>query len=269
MKRLTVFTAASLGINLAWAVANAAMGFVWFSWWFVTMGVYYALLSIMRFALLQIKHRADKNIADENFAKKFTGVMLVITAVCLAGVVILTVVQGHGTDFGEIAMIAIATYTFTKITMAIINIAKAGRIPSPVVKTLRNISLADSFVSIYSLQRSMLVTFEGMTAQNIRLFNILTGSAVCLLVLLLGINLIGGKRTEMAKSKIINTVEKISETVTDGYKKIENTVTDGYKKVEETVVGGYKSIEDKFVENYLTKDGETVEQAKERLKKGE
>ena len=255
MKRLTVFTAASLGINLAWAVANAAMGFVWFSWWFVTMGVYYALLSIMRFALLQIKHRADKNIADENFAKKFTGVMLVITAVCLAGVVILTVVQGHGTDFGEIAMIAIAAYTFTKITMAIINIAKAGRIPSPVVKTLRNISLADSFVSIYSLQRSMLVTFEGMTAQNIRLFNTLTGSAVCLLVLLLGINLIGGKRTEMAKSKII--------------KKIENTVTDGYKKVEETVVGGYKSIEDKFVENYLTKDGETVEQAKERLKKGE
>ena len=269
MSRVTVFTAASLAINLVWALVNMTIGFARFSWWFITMGVYYALLAIMRFAILQIKHSAGKNAADENFAKKFTGVMLVITSVCLAGVAVLTVTQSRGTKFNEIAMIAIAAYTFTKITAAVINVVRACIIPSPAVKTLRNISLADSFVSLYSLQRSMLITFEGMSAENIRLMNILTGAAVCLLVLVLGINLIGGKRTEMAKSKIINTVEKISETVTDGYKKIEDTVTGGYKKVEDAVVGGYKSIEDKFVENYLTKDSETVEEAKARLKKGE
>ena len=266
---MTAFTAASLGINLAWAITNMAMGIAWFSWWFITAGVYYSLLGIMRFGLLQIKHRADKNSADENFAKKFTGVLLVAASVCLAGVAILTVAQNRGTKINEIAMIAIAVYTFTKITAAVINTAKARRIPSPVVMALRNISLADSFVSVYSLQRSMLATFEGMSAENIKLMNILTGAAVCLIVLVLGINLIGGKRTEMAKSKIINTVEKISETVTDGYKKIETTVVDGYKKVEDTVVGGYKSIEDKFVDQYLTKEGETVEEAKARLKKGE
>jgi len=32
-------------------------------------------------------------------------------------------------------------------------------------------------------------------------------------------------------------------------------------------VGGYKKVEDKFVEQYLTKEGETVSEAKERLKK--
>ena len=42
---------------------------------------------------------------------------------------------------------------------------------------------------------------------------------------------------------------------------------DGYKKVEQGVVSGYTKIEDKFVAAYLTKDGETVEEAKERLKK--
>ena len=41
----------------------------------------------------------------------------------------------------------------------------------------------------------------------------------------------------------------------------------GYKKIERGVVSGYTKIEDKFVDAYLTKDGETVEQAKERLKK--
>lgn len=59
----------------------------------------------------------------------------------------------------------------------------------------------------------------------------------------------------MAKSKIVKVNEKIAEGVVTGYKKIENGV-----------VGGYKIIEDKFVDQFLTKDGETVEDAKKRLK---
>ncbi|MBQ2966886.1 MAG: hypothetical protein IJE10_02030 [Clostridia bacterium] len=60
----------------------------------------------------------------------------------------------------------------------------------------------------------------------------------------------------MAKSKLVKANEKIAEHVTDGYRKIENAV-----------VGGYKKIEDAFVEQYLTHNGETVEEAKARLKK--
>ena len=88
------------------------------------------------------------------------------------------------------------------------------------------------------------------------LFNILTGTAVYILVFILGINLIYERKIFMAKSKIVKANEKIAEKVVGGYKKIENAV-----------VGGYTKIEDKFVDMYLTKDGETVEQAKERLKK--
>ena len=59
----------------------------------------------------------------------------------------------------------------------------------------------------------------------------------------------------MAKSKLVKTNEKIAKSV-------ERTV----KKIENTVVGRYTKIEDKFVDSFLTKDGETVEQAKERMK---
>ncbi|MBE6917327.1 MAG: hypothetical protein E7470_05455 [Ruminococcaceae bacterium] len=62
----------------------------------------------------------------------------------------------------------------------------------------------------------------------------------------------------MAKSKIVTATEQIAGAVTDGYKRIEKGVTAGYTK-----------LEDKFVAAYLTKDGETVEEAKERLKKGQ
>ena len=53
----------------------------------------------------------------------------------------------------------------------------------------------------------------------------------------------------------------------DANKKIENAVVGGYKKVEESVVGGYKKIEDKFVDTFLKKDGETIEESKERIAK--
>ena len=44
-------------------------------------------------------------------------------------------------------------------------------------------------------------------------------------------------------------------------------IVDANKKIEKAVVGGYKKIEDKFVDKFLRKDGETIEEAKERVKK--
>ncbi|MGN1160241.1 MAG: hypothetical protein ACI4SE_08575 [Lachnospiraceae bacterium] len=69
----------------------------------------------------------------------------------------------------------------------------------------------------------------------------------------------------MAKSKLVKVNEKIAENVVGGYKKIEEGVVGGYKKIEDGAVGGFNKIADKFVDNFLTKDGESVEEAKERL----
>lgn len=70
----------------------------------------------------------------------------------------------------------------------------------------------------------------------------------------------------MVKSKLRKANQKIEKAVIGGYEKIEDTVVGGYKKIENSVVGTYQKIEDKFVDQFLTKDGETVEEAKERLK---
>ena len=253
----------SLLINFLYAAGNCILGFLTHSWWFVTVGAYYAILAITRFAVLQIQRNTD----TEAFVKRVTGILLVVLSFCVIGVNVLSIVESRGTEFHKIIMIAIATYTFTKITLAIIGMVKAKHTVSPAAKTLRNISLADACVSVYTLQRSMLVTFPGMAQSEIELFNILTGTAVYIIVLLLGMNLIGGKRIDMAKSKIMEANEKIADAVTGGYKKIEQGVVGGYKKIEHGVVKGYTKIEDKFVEAYLAKDGETVEEAKERLKR--
>ena len=66
-------------------------------------------------------------------------------------------------------------------------------------------------------------------------------------------------------TKIADMVEKISETVTEGYQKIEDGVVGGYKKIETGVVGGFGKVSDKFVDVLFTKEGESVEDAKKRL----
>ena len=179
--------------NVAYAVVNSVVGFTAHSWWFITVGAYYAVLSVTRFSVLQVRRKAGGNYDTEWFARRITGILLVVLSFCIVGVNVLSAVKDRGTVFHEIVMIAIAAYTFYKITDAIVGMVKARRNPSPVVKTLRNIALSDACVSIYTLQRSMLVSFPGMEAADIRLFNILTGTAVWVTVLLLGIHLIGGK----------------------------------------------------------------------------
>ena len=228
----------SLLINFLYAAGNCSIGFLTHSWWVVTVGACYAILAITRFAVLQIQRNDDAEV----FVKRVTGILLVVLSFCVIGVNVLSIVESRGTEFHKIIMIAIATYTFTKITLAIIGMVKAKHTVSPAAKTLRNISLADACVSVYTLQRSMLVTFPGMAQSEIELFNILTGTAVYIIVLLLGMNLIGGKRIDMAKSKIMEANEKIADAVTGGYKKIEQGVVGGYKKIEHGVVKGYTKI---------------------------
>ena len=65
----------------------------------------------------------------------------------------------------------------------------------------------------------------------------------------------------------MSTFEKIEKAVIEGYKKIEDGVVDGYKKIEDGVVEGFNKMADGFVEKHLMKEGETVEEARERIAK--
>ena len=84
----------------------------------------------------------------------------------------------------------------------------------------------------------------------------------------------------------MSKLEKIEKAVVEGYQKIENGVVDGYKKIEEGAIEGFKKVDngridkisntvtnafekvaDGFVGKFLTKEGESVEEAKARLAK--
>jgi len=186
MDRTQKLALVGLLFHMVCSIYHMALGITTNSWWFFTIGIYYAILSIVRFAV--IRHKGEKR-----FVIRFTGIMLMVLSVSLVGTVILAFVKDRGTEFHLIVMLAIAVYAFTKITLAAIKWIKARKSNSAKGIALRNISFADAFVSIASLQRSMLVSFEGMTDIEIRMMNVATGSAVCVIVFLLGFHLVQQK----------------------------------------------------------------------------
>lgn len=182
----------SLLFNVIFGAYHIISGILTHSWWLLTVGVYYALLSLVRFVIIITKKK-------EQFIAKFTGVMLMSLSLPLVGTVILALAKDRGSRLNEIVMIAMAAYAFTKITLAIINLVKSRKSISQKHVALRNISLADACVSIFSLQRSMLVSFGEMSDKDIFIFNALLGAAVCIMVFLLGLNLLkrrGNQETE-------------------------------------------------------------------------
>ena len=187
MDRTLKLALVSLVFNMVYSAYHIILGITTHSWWLFTIGIYYTILSIVRFVVL--KHKGKKH-----FIIRFTGIMLMLLSISLVGTVILAFVKDRGIEFHLIVMLAIAVYAFTKITLATIKWIKARKSKSAKLITLRNISFADAFVSIFSLQRSMLVSFEGMSEIEIRIMNVATGSAVCIIIFLLGLNLMQQKR---------------------------------------------------------------------------
>lgn len=175
--------------NFIYTVYHVVLGLMTASWWLITVGFYYAILSAVRFAVLSAK-------GNSRAYAKFAGIMLIALSLPLAGTVILSIAEDRGNSFHEIAMITIAVYAFTKITLATVNLVKSKKSISYKLIALRNISFANALVSIFSLQRSMLVSFDGMNGTEIRIMNAATGTAVFVTVLFLGIALVRkNKRT--------------------------------------------------------------------------
>lgn len=194
--RIVVFSSWGFAFNLVYALYNGALGVVTQSFWFVSMCAYYIMLSTMRFSTVLYERRngSRKSINTEFFVMRFSGILLMGLAIVLSGLVYLSLAKKIAPQYQEIMMITIATYTFIKFTLAVINFVKVKKRKSPLLSTIRNIACADAAASILSLQRSMLVSFGNMGNKKIYMMNGITGAAVCLTVFLLGISMVAKRK---------------------------------------------------------------------------
>lgn len=66
-------------------------------------------------------------------------------------------------------------------------------------------------------------------------------------------------------AKLVDSIEKMGQTVTESYKKIEDGVTGGYRKIETCAVKGFEAVADRCVDALFAREGETTADAKARL----
>ncbi len=194
--RIVLTATLSLLLNLSYAVYHGALGIMGQSWWFIALCAYYIILGMTRFSavLCERKNNSTPTIDTEYFVLSISGVLLLLLSCVLAGVNYMSLQENIATKYGEITMITIATYTFGKLTMAIIRVVKHRRNPSPLLAAIRRIGYAEVAVSVLTLQRSMLVSFGEMEASKIYLMNALTGAGVYLFIFILGILMIKESR---------------------------------------------------------------------------
>lgn len=202
-----VFSAAvGLLANIMYAIYHGALGVVNQSLWFVTMFAYYMILSSMRFSavLCEWKRKSLASEDTEYFVAKLCGGLLVLLSFILGGIVYISLSQNVAVKHHEIVMITIATYTFYKITVAVIRAIKQRKNTVPLLVVIRTIGYAEVAASLLTLQRSMLISFGSMDNKDIALMNSLTGISVCLFILLLGIFTIlkGGKERKNAHGTV-------------------------------------------------------------------
>ena len=103
----------------------------------------------------------------------------------------------------EITTIAMAAYTFTAFSFAIVNIIKYRQYKSPVYTASKAISLAAASVSILTLESTMLTTFgDGtMTPLTEKLLLGLSGGAIVAFIIVMAIYMIaeGTKKLKLIK----------------------------------------------------------------------
>lgn len=190
--RIILSAAVAFVFNLFYAIYHLALGVLNFSFWFIAMCAFYGILATMRFSAVLYERTHQKLSSDDTelFVRKLSGILLVVLGVVLAAVNYISLSQNIAAKHEEIIMITIATYTFYKITIAIVKAVKQRKKSSPLLKTIRNIGYAEVSASILTLQRSMLVSFGSMSAGKIHFMNAVTGAIICLFVLILGSSMI-------------------------------------------------------------------------------
>ena len=122
----------------------------------------------------------------------------------LALIIFFMVYWNRTFEHNVITAIAMAAYTFTTFTVAIINLIKYRKYNSPVLTAGKTISMAAACVSMLTLESTMLTTFNdgSMSLASRRIMLGTTGTAVSAFVITMAVVMIVQSSKRIKEMKI-------------------------------------------------------------------
>lgn len=185
----------SLFINIAYAVFNFIIGYLNKSYWFGAIGVYYFVLSAIRFLLLRNSGKATQKLSEERKeyelkAYRGVGVLMFLVSIAMSGMAIQMIWQNKSTAHSEIMTIATAAFTFYSLTMAVINLQKYRKTEQPILSAAKMLNFACALMAMFTMQSAMIASFDENNDGFRQIMNIITGTVVLLMVFGLAVYMI-------------------------------------------------------------------------------
>ena len=208
--RVNVSLYGSLAWNALYGILQLWLGFYHHTFWFYSLGAYYICLVVMRFFLVRHtkKYAPGERMQTELVKYRACGIVFLVMNLALALIIFFMVYWNRTFEHHMITAIAMAAYTFTALTTAIINVIKYRKYNSPVYSASKAISLAAALVSMLTLESTMLTTFgDGtMTVMAQKWMLGATGGAISVLIVATAIYMIviGTKKLKELKIEVNN-----------------------------------------------------------------
>ena len=194
--------------NIAYAVFQLWLGVYHSSFWFVSLAMYYFSVAVMRFFLVKYarKHAAGEEMITEYKRYRACGWVFLVTNLTLTVMVFFMVFWDRSFEHHQITTIAMAAYTFTTLTVAIVNVVKYRKYNSPIYSASKAVSLACACVSMLTLESSMLTAFgdESMDAFTRKMMLGISGGVISAFIVIMAIYMIvhGTKQIRQLKAEV-------------------------------------------------------------------
>jgi len=190
--RTIMFAFLSLGLSLSYSLYNGGIALFFHSIWYGALATYYIVLVSIRGSIMLYHNKTrDKRRNERTEIRKYRncGILLIVTILALSVAIAQMVADNAFFERAGLLIYVAAAYTFLKLGTSFANFFKAQKQTGYTIRALRNANLADALVSVLALQTSMFHAFAEPSMAT-GLANALTGGAVCLLIILLGIYMI-------------------------------------------------------------------------------
>lgn len=173
-QKIVFNTMFSVLITFLFAIYNLFLGIRYSDSWGLSIAIYYLCLIVARLSFLIVEKKIRKNekVLKEEIRRKtyiYLSIFMFFIDFCLIAPITLMIIHPKDVSFGLIPSIAVAAYTTYKITIAIINYVKVKKYNNIMFKFVRELSVVDAFVSILTLQHTLIMVNGGMTTQMLKL----------------------------------------------------------------------------------------------------
>lgn len=206
--RARVSLYSGLAVNMFYAVFKCATGFIFRSAWLWAIGIYYVMLSSIRFTLLRNvritdkkEHSTERKIHEYKSAR-LCGIMMLVLSTAMGGMTFQMIWQNRSYEYKGYIIYISALYAFYSFIMAVVNVVKFTKRNNAILSAAKFLALAGALMSMFALQTAMFSAFGGGEELQ-RLMNTITGTAVCVLTIGMAVFMI--VRANICLKKLENT----------------------------------------------------------------